>query len=102
MFGSISLDLSQFSSHPKNKIYFSDSCSAKKCKVWAETKGSMEAVFSCTDKKYLLSVTGNRNLIFSVHAMVKLRSINCYNEENCVESNGQCVCPPGSWCTGCQ
>jgi hypothetical protein len=101
-FVSISSDLSQFFSYSKNKIYFSDSCSNKKCKVWSETKGSMEVVFSCTDKKYLLSVAGNRNLIFSVHAMVKLRSINCYKEESCVESNGECVCPPGSWCTGCQ
>jgi hypothetical protein len=98
--GFVSLDSNQFFS--KNKIYFSDSCSTKKCKYWAETKGSMEVVFSCTDKKYLLSVTGDRHLIFSVHAMVKLRSINCYKERNCVESNGNCVCPPGSWCTGCQ
>ncbi|MEM5870231.1 MAG: hypothetical protein QXR09_03660 [Candidatus Aenigmatarchaeota archaeon] len=86
----------------KNKIYFSDSCSTKKCKVWFETKGSMEAVFSCTDKKYLLSVLGDRYLIFSVHTMVKLRSMNCYDEGDCIESNGVCVCPPGNWCTGCE
>lgn len=85
-----------------NVIYFSDSCSSKKCKFWYETKGSMEAVFSCTDNKYLLSVSGDRHLTFSVHAMVKLRAIRCYHEESCIESNGNCVCPPGSWCTECE
>ncbi|MEM5853201.1 MAG: hypothetical protein QXG39_01050 [Candidatus Aenigmatarchaeota archaeon] len=91
-----------FSKNKLSSIYFSDSCSSKKCKLWYETKGSMEAVFSCTDEKYLLSVSGDRHLMFSVHAMAKLRAIRCYYERPCVESDGDCVCPPGSWCTECE
>lgn len=86
----------------KNSIYFADVCSDLKCKFWAETRGAMEATFSCTDKKYLLSVSGDRHLTFSVHGMVKLRSMNCLREGSCIESKGKCVCPPGSWCTGCE
>ncbi|MEM5829298.1 MAG: hypothetical protein QW040_00380 [Candidatus Aenigmatarchaeota archaeon] len=99
--GYIPLSISFFQK-PKSQIYFSDICSNKKCKAWAETKGSMEAVFSCTDNKYLLSVSGDRHLTFSVHAMVKLKSSNCYKETSCIESNGNCICPHGDWCTGCE
>lgn len=52
-----------------NKIYFQgpvdDAC------------GSMEANFTCTDNKYLLSVEGERNLIFSVRATIEVKQYTC-------------------------
>lgn len=86
---------------PGNRIYFADVCTDQKCERWAETRGSMEALFSCTDNKYFLSVVGDRHLSFSVHVRVKLKSMNCWEEEPCKESNGECVCPSGTWCTEC-
>lgn len=89
-------------SAPRNSVLFADICSEKKCKYWAETRGSMEATFSCTDKKYLLSVVGDRHLTFTVHAMARLKSMNCLYTKQCIQSGSECVCPPGSWCTGCE
>jgi len=51
-----------------DRLYFSGS---------SEARGSMEADFSCTDKKYFLSVEGDRNLVFSIHATVKVKKCIC-------------------------
>lgn len=100
--GYYSANFGQSGSTAENSIFFADICSDKNCKYWAETRGSMEASFSCTDKKYLLSVVGDRHLIFSVHAMVKLKSMNCIYTKPCIQSGSDCICPSGSWCTGCE
>ena len=42
-----------------------------------EVCGSMEAIFTCTDYKYLLSVEGERNLEFSVRATIVLEDYDC-------------------------
>ena len=39
--------------------------------------GSMEANFTCTDYKYLLSVEGERNLVFSVRATIEVERYTC-------------------------
>lgn len=51
-----------------DRLYFSGS---------SEARGSMEADFSCTDKKYFLSVEGDRNLVFSVHATIEVKRCIC-------------------------
>jgi len=76
-------------------------CEDLKCTYYAETKGSFEADFSCTDYKYLLSTLGDRHLIFSVHTMVKMRKRNCEQEFNCEINNGNCICPIDYNCTPC-
>jgi hypothetical protein len=74
-------------------------CEKLKCKYWAETKGSFEVQFSCTDYKYLLSVSGDRHLTFSVGAMAKMKARNCERSTECEDVNGECKCKdPGTWC----
>jgi len=42
-----------------------------------EICGSMEAIFTCRDYKYLLSVEGERNLVFSVRATIEVEQYTC-------------------------
>jgi len=83
-----------------NKLYFLD-CDQMVCDYYADTKGSMEATFSCTDNKYFLSTRGDRHLIFSVHASIFMKKRNCDKQGVCVDSGSSCVCGPGVWCEPC-
>jgi competence protein ComGC len=99
-----------------------DECQDKIVEMWNTVKASTEAYFSCTDKKYALSVPGNNYLRFNIHVNIALQSRQCYSkgscecEWNCVidTSTGKCEdgsdpvckeCVPstlrGHWCTEC-
>ena len=84
-------------------------------RFWDEVRGAMEASFSCTDHKYLLSTKEDRSLIFSVDAniFVKDRPISCEDQTQCecVEWDGagdciRCECDRANicgapWCEPC-
>ena len=77
------------------------------CKYWAETKGSMEALISCEDRKYYLSTKGDRALTFSVHVQVSMKRRNCERTircERCLDvdcKEKECYNPP-QCCTPCR
>ncbi|MBU5689585.1 MAG: hypothetical protein QXM68_01350 [Candidatus Aenigmatarchaeota archaeon] len=70
---------------PANAQTLQDDCSDQIVEMWSTVKSSVEATFSCTDKKYRLSVPGQNYLTFSVHTNVAIQSRNCY-------TMGQCEC----------
>ncbi len=99
-----------------------DECSEKIVEMWNTVKASTEAVFTCKDRKYALSVSGEKYIIFNVHVSMSLQSRQCYSQGNCqcewnCEINldtGRCIdgtipvckqCVPttlqGHWCTQC-
>lgn len=82
-----------------NNVYYNPVNSQEKvCEYWAETRGSIEATFSCTDYKYALSTEKNKYLTFTLYTTIALKGKNCYEntpyecEEKCTDRRG---CPPG-------
>jgi hypothetical protein len=82
------------------------------CSYWQGNRLDVEADFSCTDEKYLLSVPGDRKLTFTVHATANIVVPNdCRRDEQCIEEcceydeNNTCIrwgekCPDAAcWCT---
>ncbi|MEM5877901.1 MAG: hypothetical protein QXF12_03400, partial [Candidatus Aenigmatarchaeota archaeon] len=60
-----------------------DECSDKVVEMWNTVKGSVDAKFRCTDKKYRLSVLGDNYLKFGVHAKISIQSRRCYSNDGC-------------------
>lgn len=85
---------------PDDVLYFLD-CDQLICDYIADTKGSMEATFSCTDSKYSLSTGSDRYLTFSVHSSIFMKKHNCGERTVCFESNGECICDLENWCGPC-
>ncbi|MBU5688126.1 MAG: hypothetical protein KQA41_01150 [Candidatus Aenigmarchaeota archaeon] len=99
-----------------------DTCADKKVEMWNTVKASTEAIFSCVDKKYVLS-SPEKYITFNVHVQMSLQSRQCYSEGQCTckwnceinPSTGKCLdgkepkcleCVPtelaGHWCTECK
>ncbi|MEM5801183.1 MAG: hypothetical protein QW350_02230 [Candidatus Aenigmatarchaeota archaeon] len=99
-----------------------DECSDKKVEMWNTVKATTEAVFSCIDKKYVLS-SPEKYIKFNVHVRMSLQSRQCYSQGDCTcewsckidPTTGKCEdgsepkcqkCVPkelvGHWCTECR
>jgi hypothetical protein len=81
-----------------SKTPYKISFSGTGCSYWQGNRLDVEADFSCTDEKYLLSVPGDRRLTFTVHATVNIKVPNdCPRSSPCIEvccerdKNNNCV-----------
>ncbi|MDI6807016.1 MAG: hypothetical protein QMD14_04375 [Candidatus Aenigmarchaeota archaeon] len=75
------------------------------CTYWKGNRLDVETTFSCKDNKYLLSVKGSRNLVFSVGATINLENSNdCPKSTECEEVDcgtyiGQACAEDFCWCS---
>ncbi len=85
---------------PKGQRTNEDFCNGKVCKFWKETRGAMEATFTCIDKKHLLSTKDHDELEFSVYATIDVKKKNC-PENSAIMDINDCVWTPIKWKTVC-
>jgi len=74
------------------------------CEVWGEPRAALRVTFSCTDKKYGLSTSGQittRRLKFIVGATSNVKGY-CYQKKDCIcwpeYGERECKCPLPVWC----
>lgn len=84
-----------------SQIKLSLSPSGTGCNYWQGNRLDVEADFSCTDRKYLLSVEGDRRLTFSVHATANIAvPEDCPRHSDCMEMPGCEKCKEDfCWCS---
>ncbi len=73
-----------------------DQCTGKVCKYYRETRGAMEATFTCIDKKHLLSTKERNELQFTVYATVDLKKKNC-PENSAIMTIDDCIWSCTKW-----
>lgn len=73
-----------------------DQCTGKVCKYYRETRGAMEATFTCIDKKHLLSTKEHNELQFTVYATIDLKKKNC-PENSAIMTIDDCIWSCTKW-----